>query len=293
MDFLLFWLKQVEDDLEKKGSGSTFGAINRKDLEEIIIPLPPLAEQKRIAAILNEKMEAVGKARAAAEAQLAAAKALPAAYFREVFPKEGAALPPGWRWVKLAEVCEFRHGGTPSKNNCDYWSGTIPWVSPKDMKTDMLKDTEDHVSQKAVDETSNYIVSHGTLFIVARSGILSRHFPVAVAMRDMAFNQDIKALLPKEEKIISSYLYFVLKKKEIEILSEGIKKGATVHSLKSNYIENLSIPLPPLSGQKRIAAILKEQMEGVDKARAAAENQLDRINALPGSLLRKAFSGGL
>ena len=72
------------------------------------IPLPPLAEQRRIAGVLREQMAAVEKARAAAQARLEAVKALPAAFLRQVFPQPGQPLPDGWRWVKLGEVMRDR-----------------------------------------------------------------------------------------------------------------------------------------------------------------------------------------
>ncbi|MEI6205176.1 MAG: restriction endonuclease subunit S [Desulfuromonadales bacterium] len=89
-EFILAALRLFENDLVKKGSGSTFQAINRDDLLNLPIPLPPLPEQKRIAAILTEKMAAVEKARVAAEARLKAVKELPAAYLLEVFESDDA-----------------------------------------------------------------------------------------------------------------------------------------------------------------------------------------------------------
>lgn len=87
-DFILNALRHFEATLVKKGSGSTFEAINRDDLESFEIPLPPLSEQKRIAAVLNEQIAAVEKARAAAEAELAAIDALPPALLRRAFKGE-------------------------------------------------------------------------------------------------------------------------------------------------------------------------------------------------------------
>ena len=199
------------------------------------------------------------------------------------------ALPSGWRWVKLGDVCCFRHGGTPLKSNPNYWSGTIPWVSPKDMKTDLIRDTEDHITQEALNRSSSTLVPEGTILIVVRSGILSHYFPVAIAERDVVFNQDIKAIIPDDVTINTNFLFQWLRSKEGEILSEGIKKGATVHSFKSAYIENLEIPLPPLAKQKRIAAILNEQTAAVEKARAAAEAQLEAAKALFAAYLRRVF----
>jgi len=84
-DFILAFLKLIERDMARSGSGSTFGAISRTQLEAIPIPLPPLAEQRRIAARLNEQMAHVARARAAAERELAIINALPAAILRSAF----------------------------------------------------------------------------------------------------------------------------------------------------------------------------------------------------------------
>jgi len=87
-DFILFFMKLHESEISQMGTGSTFGAISRKQLLTIQIPLPPLDEQRRIVAILNAKMEAVEKARVAAEAEMEAIRALPGALLRQAF--EGA-----------------------------------------------------------------------------------------------------------------------------------------------------------------------------------------------------------
>jgi restriction endonuclease S subunit len=60
-----------------------------------------------------------------------------------------------------------------------------------------------------------------------------------------------------------------------------------------NHLLNVAVPLPPLEEQRRIAAVLREQMAAVDNARAAAEAELNTINALPAALLQRAFAGGL
>ena len=82
-----------------------------KDLNKKMIPLPPLDEQKRIAVKLNEQMNIVAEARNAAEEQLEAAKALPNAYLRQIFPSNGDILPDGWKWVKLQEISKIFAGG--------------------------------------------------------------------------------------------------------------------------------------------------------------------------------------
>jgi len=201
------------------------------------------------------------------------------------------SLPPGWRWVKSGEECEFRHGGTPTKSNPSFWNGTIPWISPKDMKVRRLTDSKDHITREAINKSAAGTAPANSILVVIRSGILARHLPVAIVGCDLAFNQDIKAVVPNIEILDPHFLLFLLENKEAHILSDGIKKGATVHSFKSGYIENLQFPLPPLADQKRIAAILNEQMAAAEELRASLEAKLNEINSLPQALYRRAFSG--
>ncbi len=84
-DLILYALRMFEAELADKGTGSTFEAINRADLVKLEIPLPPIAEQKRISAILNEQMAAVEIARKAAEDELATINALPASILSQAF----------------------------------------------------------------------------------------------------------------------------------------------------------------------------------------------------------------
>lgn len=87
-DFILYALRLFEQELVQQGTGSTFDLINRDQIEGLEIPLPLLPEQKRIAAILRERMEAVEHTRKAAEAQLETINALPGALLRQAFRGE-------------------------------------------------------------------------------------------------------------------------------------------------------------------------------------------------------------
>ena len=202
-------------------------------------------------------------------------------------------LPNGWRWVRLGEVCRFRHGSTPSKADRTLWNGDVLWVSPKDMYADVLMDSQDKISRLALDRTRIAEVPEGTVLVVIRSGVLAHTLPVAIAGRPLTFNQDIKGILPNSTVVDGTYLRWVLEFNESRILSEGIKQGATVPSIRSGYIEAFRIPLPPLSEQNRISEILKSQMASVENARAAAMARLEAAKALPAAFLRQVFEATL
>jgi len=124
------------------------------------------------------------------------------------------------------------------------------------MGDDKITDAEDHISDEAVSDSATRIVPKGSILVVVRSGILIRRFPVALTMRPVAFNQDIKALVANTERCLPDYLFWYLKANERFVLSEGVKKGATVHSLSAGFMENLVVPIPPLPEQRRIVDIL-------------------------------------
>ena len=96
------------------------------------------------------------------------------------------------------DLGEWRGGGTPSKQNLRYWTeGKIPWVSPKDMKSDLINGAQDLITQAALDDGAVNIIPAGSVLIVTRSGILVHSVPVGVTQVDVAINQDIKALIAR------------------------------------------------------------------------------------------------
>lgn len=178
-----------------------------------------------------------------------------------------------WPVVKLSDVATLSSGGTPSKAKAAFWDGDIPWVSPKDMKSNHITDAEDKITRVAISESAARIVGANSVLAVVRSGILAHTFPVATIARDVSFNQDIKAITPKNSSLLPAFLFWMLKGQEAQILRIGVKKGATVHSLSNGFLEALLFPLPPLYEQRRIVGLLDRAAEirrRADAARAKA-----------------------
>jgi type I restriction enzyme, S subunit len=178
--------------------------------------------------------------------------------------------------VSLSEVCSFRHGGTPSKSKAEFWGGEIPWISPKDMKLPLLTSSQDSITTYGVEGSAASVVPEGSILVVARSGILAHTLPVAKAGCPLAFNQDIKAIQITSDRVLSDFVYWFLRGKESEVLSRGVKKGATVHSLHSGYLERLAIPLLPIPEQRRIVDLLS-RAENIVRMRKEAEAKAKEI----------------
>lgn len=172
----------------------------------------------------------------------------------------------------LRDLCVFKHGGTPSKSNPSFWAGDIPWVSPKDMKQAVIDSATDYISAEAVAGSATSIVPSGSILAVVRSGILAHSFPIAQVAKPLAFNQDIKAVIPVSEDVDPHYLYWFLRSQSRNVVTRGVKKGATVHSVQSGFIENLQVPMRPREDQRRIVDLLA-RAEGIVRLRRAAQQK--------------------
>ncbi len=186
--------------------------------------------------------------------------------------------------MRLSDCCDFYSGGTPEKHKAEYWKGNIPWFSPKDIKTFDLTSAQDFISESAVRESATRLIESGTILVVGRSGVLAHTLPVGIVRQRSAFNQDIKALAPKAGHD-ADFIALYLRARQQEVLGDGVKRGPTVHSLISNFLEALEVPNLPFPEQHRIAARLKAQLAEVETARQAAQTQLREIAHLAEAII--------
>ena len=98
----------------------------------------------------------------------------------------------------LRDLVEISGGGTPSKENPLFWSGSIPWVTPKDMKVREITGAIDSISEDGLANSSARLLPVGAVLIVIRGMILVHTVPVAVLQVPATINQDMKALIPRD-----------------------------------------------------------------------------------------------
>lgn len=191
--------------------------------------------------------------------------------------------------VKLADCCTFFSGGTPTKSKGQYWSGPIPWFSPKDIKSFNLISSRDRVSELAIRESATRLMEPGTVFLVARSGVLAHTLPVGIVRQPSTFNQDIKAIVPDADQD-PEFIALSLMAMQRRILKEGVKRGPTVHSLIADFIEELEIPKVSFSEQRQISMRLKTQLAEVEVAKQAAQVRWQDKFALKSKFLETLFA---
>ena len=176
-------------------TGSAQPQIVRQSLAKVKVMYPPLDEQRKIAAILDKVSDLTAKRRH----QLDKLDELVKVRFVEMFG-DPITNPKHWSLQSLSSICkDIYGGGTPSKSHPEYFAGNIPWVSPKDMKSDVILDSVDHITEEAVQNSSTKMVPKNAVLMVIRSGILKHTLPVAIAAVELTVNQDMKVFVAGED----------------------------------------------------------------------------------------------
>ncbi len=156
-----------------------------------------------------------------------------------------------WKECKLSEIMDLIGGGTPKTSNPDYWGGDIPWISVKDFNGERryVGDTEKKITKLGLENSSTKILSKGDIIISARGTVGE----LAIIPSDMAFNQSCYGLRAKDF-VDSCFLYYLLKQ-SVNILKHNTH-GSVFDTITRETFENISVKLPPLPTQQKIATIL-------------------------------------
>lgn len=154
----------------------------------------------------------------------------------------------------MGELVRFASGGTPSREVSRFWNGDIPWLSAKDLKKFRLGDSIEKVTQEGASHGTR-LVEPGTVLILVRGMALLKDVPVGVAQRVVAFNQDLKALIPDRD-IDGHYLGFYLLANKSRLLSLVDRAGHGAGRLPSDLLQSFEIELPGLQEQRKIVNIL-------------------------------------
>lgn len=252
-------------------------------LKNLLVPLPPLETQKKIVSIL-EKAEETRKLRAQADELT---QKLLQSVFLEIFG-DPVTNPMGWNTEKLEKLCvKIYGGGTPSKSKPEYYEGDIPWVTPKDMKQDFIQDSIDHISEKAIEESSTKLIPPYSLLMVIRSGILKHTLPIAINNCKVTMNQDMKGFVFDDKLTNSFFMLYYFKIYQRDLLNRV--RSVTADNLEFSQIKDIDVILPPIKQQQRFTTIVEQ----LDRTRSNQQQSSLEINSLFDALMQKAFTGKL
>ena len=257
--------------------GTTVDRIPLQKMGGFEIALPPLPEQKKIAEILS----GIDRLVKAKERRVKQRKLLLKSALEDATKKEASD-----NFVPLSDLGRWRGGGTPSKSIPEYWGGVIPWVSPKDMKGRKISCSQDAITQEALENSTASLMPKDSILFVVRSGILRHTFPIALATREVAINQDLKALTVNDHCNPNFLLHYLCCRSE-EMLASCMKSGTTVESIDTNSLQNYKVPVISIKEQLRLSLFA----ESITTAIEAEETQVESLKMLKLSLGSDLLSG--
>lgn len=223
-------------------------------LNSLIIPAPPLVEQKKIAKILSTWDKAISVTENLLANSQQQKKALMQQLLtgkKRLLDENGVRFSGEWRSGPLGSlVGRIYGGGTPSRANSELWGGDIPWVTVKDLISPHINGAQEYINEIGLAESASNLVLAGTVIIATRMAVGK----TVMASCDVAINQDLKAICASEY-VCSEYIFnwFLLHSEQIAKMGTGSTvKGVQVEAIKAL---NMTIP-KAIEEQQKIATVL-------------------------------------
>lgn len=191
-------------------------------------------------------------------------------------------LPSNWQRSTIGACTKLLSGNTPSKENQDFWSGDFPWVTVKDMKTPWLHRTGLTLTQAGKAAAS--VAPANSVLVVTRGMALLKDLPISLTMRDAAFNQDIKAIIPNL-CLDASFFAYQLQSKRHVVLDMVDTAGHGTGKLDTDLLKSVDLVLPPIPEQRRIAQILYTWDQAITVTERLLKNSRTQWTALIGLTL--------
>ena len=296
-DYLYFLLQEPSIQLavigqSRRAAGQS--GVRRTFLESLLVPLPPLDEQKRIVAVLSDRLAAVEQARLAAEAQLEAATALPAAYLRQVFDSPEAQK---WEKKALGDVAKVGSGITLGRKfKEDVATRRVPYLRVANVKDGYLDLSDITATEATESEISKCLLQYGDILLTEGGdpdklgrGTYWQNELMECIHQNHIFRVrfDLSDYVPSfiSAQIGSSYgkSYFL----------SHAKQTTGIATINQRVLKGFPLASPPVEIQKEIVSRLENELRKAEEIKKLLQDQLDTINALPAALLRQAFNGEL
>ena len=275
--FLFYYLQSNigNHGVMKYYHGATVGGIG-KNIVNLEIPYPSLSEQCRIAAVLDKVSDLIAKRRQ----QLDKLDEMVKARFVEMFgdPVEN---PMGWDKIALGKRCDIVTGNTPSRAEPENYGNFIEWIKSDNINTPAVLLTK---AQEYLSETGFHkcrFVEAGSLLMTCIAGSINCIGNVAVTDHRVAFNQQINAIVPKQDDVLYLYWLILLSKPAIHSTINMALKGI----LNKRQLSEMVFPFPPIQQQNQFSAFAKQ----TENTKANISSSLKKLETLKKALMQEYF----
>jgi type I restriction enzyme S subunit len=278
----LYWcMRRYAKNIEDLGAGSTFKEVSKGIVENFKIPLPPIASQRRIADILDKADEIIRKRKEA----IALTEQLLKSTFLDMFG-DPVINPKGWEIKPLNSFGKILTGNTPPRADIDNYGDHIEWI-----KSDNITIPE-HFLSEATEKLSTKgkklgrVVPKDSILVTCIAGSKSSIGRAGLADREVAFNQQINAIIPNSEiNPFFLYSHFFVFQNLVQEKSTDSMKGM----VNKTEFSNIEFMKPPKEDQEKFGDFFKN----FHRYYKSLKIHLQESENLFNSLLQKAFKGEL
>lgn len=275
-----FFTSEYRRKISSVAAGANINNLRNSDIDDLEIPLPPLAEQKRIAAILD-KADAIRRKRQQA---IELADEFLRSIFLDMFG-DPVTNPKGWNVSNIGALCSVLTGSTPSRQENSYFSGNIPWVKTNEVDGYIIKETEEYITEEGIRNSNCKLNPIGSI-VLAMYGQGKTRGKVGILGIEAATNQACAVIHPSIN-INMGYLYNYLKLSYETLRALG--QGAGQPNLNLSIVKNFSVLMPPIELQHEFA----KQVEKVEALKAKLKASQLQAEEQFKALSQRAFAGEL
>ena len=255
-------------------AGSLSPRVKWEHLQNYEFTLPSMAEQDE----LVELLRAMERTKNAYKELIIKTDELVKSQFVEMFgDKQSGFKYPCSKVQELTDVCS---GGTPDRNNAEYWEGgTIPWVKTTELQNNVINIVDEHITEKGLADSSAKLVPAGSILIAMYGQGKTRGMTAYLGI-EASTNQACACILPTEKiDMVFMWQYFVNSYNELRNLA----KGSNQANLNAGMIKSFPVPVPPIELQKQYSAFVAQ----ADKSKFAAQQALADLTATQKALMRQ------
>ena len=185
-----------------------------------------------------------------------------------------------WKTYKLGDLVNLFSGGTPNKGRADYWNGDIPWISAKSMYEDFLSSSDLFITESGL-RAGSKLAQKGTILLLTRGSGLFNRIPICWTECGLAFNQDVKNIVSKDENVIlNQFLFYWLYGNKTDISAILETTGIGAGKIDTERFLNMQINIPSISEQKQIIRAIEPIFSKIELNKRINHNLEEQALAL-------------
>jgi len=288
--FLIYFLELMFEKFNSSKTGSAIPHLDLNALRNQVLPVPPLPEQRRIVAILDEAFEGIATAKANAEKNLQNAHEVFESHLNAVFSQRGE----GWVEKPLIDYSIFVSTGPFGSllHKSDYGNTGIPLVNPINISGGFITpNNEKRVSNETAARLTNYILKSGDV-VVARRGDIGRCAKIGDRESGWLCGTGCFFVRPKSN-LDGDFLAHLIRSNPYREKLEVAASGATMLNLSNTSLSALRVAIPNIEIQRAILSQLNDLSDETQHLESIYQQKLAALDELKQSLLHQAFNGGL